>query len=179
MEKVVNTRIQVKKDTQSAWESANPVLLDGEEILVVCTDGVTRKKVGDGSSTYSSLPYSTFGMVPTERTINGMALTKNISLTAGAIGAATTAHTHSIYMTKTDYNSDAIERILMYGMVYSTKTVSSDQRTITSVDENGLTLTKTFNEDFTVSTSILEDSNGTVLGQLTKTISPDGTVSVT
>ena len=52
-----NTRIQTKKDTATNWSTNNPVLLDGEEILVVTNAGEVRKKVGDGSKRYNELPF--------------------------------------------------------------------------------------------------------------------------
>lgn len=62
MEKQINARICTKYDTAANWEANDPVLLDGEEILVICEDGEWRRKIGDGASTYSSLPFSTFGL---------------------------------------------------------------------------------------------------------------------
>ena len=143
MEKILNTRHKTKKDTQANWESANPVLLDGEEILVVCSDGEIRKKIGDGTSTYSALPFSTFGLV-----------TKD----------------------ELDYIAGIdVKRILMYGLVYDTKTISEDGTVIVSTDSDGLTLTETFSNDFNTRTSVLTDSSGPVLGRLVKTTSSDGT----
>lgn len=75
METRKSTRCITRHDTQSNWESANPVLLDGEEILVECSDGITRRKVGDGVSAYSALPFSDFGFANIDLsniTIDGM-----------------------------------------------------------------------------------------------------------
>lgn len=52
-----NTRIKQRRDTSANWTSANPVLLNGEIILVDTAAGDTRKKIGDGVSTYSQLPF--------------------------------------------------------------------------------------------------------------------------
>ena len=98
MEQLLKSRIKTKKDTQANWESANPVLKDGEEILVVCSDGKTRRKIGDGTSSYSSLPYADYGLVPIERTVNGKALSSDISLTASDVGASSSSHTHDNYI---------------------------------------------------------------------------------
>lgn len=68
METRKSTRCITRHDTQSNWESANPVLLDGEEILVECSDGITRRKVGDGASAYSALPFSNFGFADIDHT---------------------------------------------------------------------------------------------------------------
>lgn len=56
--KVINARIKQKRDTDSNWQSKNPVLLNGEIILVDMSDGELRSKIGDGKSTYQSLPFS-------------------------------------------------------------------------------------------------------------------------
>ena len=53
----LNTRIQTRRDTASNWETKNPVLLDGELIIVTTNAGVTRFKIGDGTKTYTQLPF--------------------------------------------------------------------------------------------------------------------------
>lgn len=57
MTKTINSRVKHKKDTQSNWQAKNPVLLNGEIVLVECTDGI-RMKIGDGATNYSSLPFA-------------------------------------------------------------------------------------------------------------------------
>src|SRR5699024_1442633 len=44
-------------DTVANWESNNPILLDGEIIIVDIGEGETRFKIGDGTSTYTQLPF--------------------------------------------------------------------------------------------------------------------------
>ena len=53
----INTRIKNRRDTSANWTAANPVLLNGEIILVDTAAGDTRKKIGDGTSTYLQLPF--------------------------------------------------------------------------------------------------------------------------
>ena len=53
---VIYARIQSKRDTLSNWEANNPILLDGERVLVDMEGGV-REKVGDGVQPFASLPY--------------------------------------------------------------------------------------------------------------------------
>lgn len=53
-----NTRIKFKRDTSSNWTNKNPVILNGEIILVDTDSGELRAKVGDGSKTYTQLPFS-------------------------------------------------------------------------------------------------------------------------
>lgn len=55
--KQFNSRIQWKKDTSANWTQNNPVLLNGEIAIVVTNAGQTRFKVGDGTSSYTALPF--------------------------------------------------------------------------------------------------------------------------
>ena len=68
-EKILNARFAQKYDTLTAWASSNIVLKAGEiafatESVDTVVDGVTIKqpivlaKIGDGSKTFSQLPYS-------------------------------------------------------------------------------------------------------------------------
>lgn len=54
----IRTRIQQKIDTAAHWEQYDPILLKGELACVVCDDGISRMKIGDGTSTYSELPFT-------------------------------------------------------------------------------------------------------------------------
>ena len=54
----LKTRIKLKRDTSANWESANPVLLNGEKIIVDTAAGEVREKIGDGTKTYSQLPFA-------------------------------------------------------------------------------------------------------------------------
>lgn len=67
--KTLKTRIKLKYDTLQNWETNNPVLLAGEIAIVAIPTGsettvgqVTKPaivfKVGDGTSTFSALPYA-------------------------------------------------------------------------------------------------------------------------
>lgn len=58
MAKTFNTRISLKKDTNSNWTQNDPVLLDGEMIIVTTDAGDVRMKIGDGTSTYTELPFT-------------------------------------------------------------------------------------------------------------------------
>lgn len=46
-----------KRNLVANWALENPILADGEIIIVETLDGSTRLKVGDGHSTYGELPY--------------------------------------------------------------------------------------------------------------------------
>lgn len=53
-----NVRIQSKRDTSANWEKNNPVLLNGEEIIVDTNASEVRKKIGDGVKKYTQLPFT-------------------------------------------------------------------------------------------------------------------------
>lgn len=55
--KTFNTRIKNKRDTSANWTSKDPVLLDGELIIVDTANGEMRFKIGDGTKKYSQLPF--------------------------------------------------------------------------------------------------------------------------
>lgn len=52
-----NTRIKMKRDTSANWTQNDPVLLNGEIIIVDTADGSMRKKTGDGVKRYTQLPF--------------------------------------------------------------------------------------------------------------------------
>lgn len=58
---ILNTRIQQKKDTDANWASNNPILLKNELIVVEIDSGECRFKIGDGTSSYTELPFITSG----------------------------------------------------------------------------------------------------------------------
>lgn len=55
--KNIKTRIKHKRDTSANWTKNNPVLLNGEIVIVDTANGETRTKTGDGTSKYSALPF--------------------------------------------------------------------------------------------------------------------------
>lgn len=55
--KIFNIRLRNKRDTEANWEKKNPLILDGEIIVVTTTSGETRVKIGDGAKTYTQLPF--------------------------------------------------------------------------------------------------------------------------
>ena len=61
----LNARIKFKKDTASNWTNKNPVLLDGERILVVTSAGAIRTKTGDGTKKFTALPYDDEALIDT------------------------------------------------------------------------------------------------------------------
>lgn len=51
--KIISITYQLKRGLQSVIEAKNPILAEGEPIVIFCNDGSTKLKIGDGkSSTY-------------------------------------------------------------------------------------------------------------------------------
>lgn len=56
-EKMLNTRIQQKRDTSSKWTLVNPILKNGEIAIVDTDSGEIRIKIGNGTAKYTELPF--------------------------------------------------------------------------------------------------------------------------
>lgn len=56
-QKTFDARVKWKRDTSANWTSNDPVLLNGEIIIVDTSSGETRFKIGDGIKKYSQLPF--------------------------------------------------------------------------------------------------------------------------
>lgn len=54
----LKARLRLKRDTSSNWTKNNPVLLNGELIIVDTDSGEVRSKIGDGVKTYTQLPFN-------------------------------------------------------------------------------------------------------------------------
>ena len=65
------TRVCNKRDTDANWTTANPVLLDGEMVVVRMSDGSIRSKTGDGITAYTLLPFNS-GAPIDEEELNAM-----------------------------------------------------------------------------------------------------------
>ena len=70
-----NTRIKFKRDTSANWTNKNPIILNGEIILVDTDTGELRAKVGDGVKSYTQLPFS-------DEVIRSLVTEHNVSETA-------------------------------------------------------------------------------------------------
>lgn len=55
--KTLNARLPHSRDTSANWTKYDPVLLDGEIIIVDTAEGEVRYKVGNGTKKYSQLPF--------------------------------------------------------------------------------------------------------------------------
>ena len=56
--KTFNARVRNKRDTSANWTANNPVLLNGEIIIVDTASGEVRYKVGDGVKKFKELPWT-------------------------------------------------------------------------------------------------------------------------
>ena len=65
MSKVIHTRIKQKKDTDASFSQHNPVLLDGEIVIVDTGSSGIKIKIGNGVSSYNDLPF--FGTIYAEK----------------------------------------------------------------------------------------------------------------
>lgn len=74
-------RVQHKRDTSANWEAQDPVLLDGEIIIVDTTDGKSRTKTGDGQKNYSQLPFDDEALYKAISTSSGNSVPYNRVLT--------------------------------------------------------------------------------------------------
>ena len=72
----IDVRIKNKRDTDANWTSKNPILLDGEIVIVKDSNGNSRMKIGDGVSTYTQLPYKVLDTI-TLPVYENYILTKN------------------------------------------------------------------------------------------------------
>lgn len=61
MDKEIKTRIRHKRDTDTNWMNVNPILLDGEIIVVSDQSGNPKLKVGDGETNYDQLSFINMG----------------------------------------------------------------------------------------------------------------------
>ena len=55
--KIISITYQLKRGLQSVIEAKNPILAEGEPIVIFCNDGSTKLKIGDGKTPYSELTY--------------------------------------------------------------------------------------------------------------------------
>ena len=52
-----DVRVRLKRDTETNWETNNPVLLNGELIFVDTANNGIRMKLGDGVTAYKNLSF--------------------------------------------------------------------------------------------------------------------------
>ena len=79
----LNTRLIIRNDVESAWQSANPQLLKGEFAVSTDAAGGPKIKVGDGTKTWSELSY--INATPAELAAYGV---KSVSIKGSGNGIA-------------------------------------------------------------------------------------------
>lgn len=87
--KTFNTRIKNKRDTSANWTSKDPVLLNGELIIVDTASGETRFKIGDGTKKYSQLPFQDEILRNSKVDLDAGVYTATASSTDGIVYTAT------------------------------------------------------------------------------------------
>lgn len=79
--------IQVRRDTSTNWASTNPILALGEAGYETNTG---KLKYGDGATAWTGLAYFSpqdlSGLVPNTRTVNGHALSSNVTVSQSDVG---------------------------------------------------------------------------------------------
>lgn len=95
---ILQTRLKIKRDTLTNWlksqfetGTASQYLLSGEIAIVEVSSNDIRFKVGDGTHKFSDLPYASDpdvvgDYVPTTRTVNGHALSADVTVTKTDLG---------------------------------------------------------------------------------------------
>lgn len=98
--KTINARLSHSRDTSANWTKYDPVLLDGEIVVVDTDAGEVRYKVGDGVKKYSQLPFDDEAIKTSinnkaNKTAIGNYTAKNPALTASS-GVCTWSVPHNI-----------------------------------------------------------------------------------
>lgn len=134
--KIFKTRIKQRRDTSANWESKNPVLLNGEVIIVDTANGETRTKTGNGTKTYTQLPFDDEGAKGGKGLID-KSFADNVS---------------------TSGNTTTIDKQLK---TYSVTTRLEADVAITGLDENGQEVTKHKLSEKANSSDVLTKTNTT------------------
>lgn len=131
--KKISPKLQIRRDLSTNWTSKNPILLSGELGFETNTNKI---KIGDGSSTWSALPYITDDYVLKTLKINGKALTSNLDLTPEDIEAAPVVHDHDdLYFTESEITSKLQGKVdVVSGKGLSTNDFTNDYKE--QVDKN-------------------------------------------
>ena len=112
--KTFNARVQMKRDTSANWTSNNPVLLQGEIIIVDTDAGEVRFKVGNGTSTYTQLPYTDEAIISKMLSLSGGTMTGSINMGGNVVtglGAPVNA-TDAVRQQDLEVLSDEIDGII-------------------------------------------------------------------
>lgn len=182
MSKNINVRIALKRDTSANWTNHNPVLLNGELILVDTAEGQLRVKIGDGIKTYTQLPFmdeALRALITEVDNNNSKVVLKDLINNAedevlgilnivrlsqeqyNSLEAAGTLDPKAIYMTEAD-NGVNIDELKAYIDNADATTLNSAKTYSDNADTTILNSAKTYSNN-----NFLKLSGGTVTGVTT------------
>ena len=182
MSKNINVRIALKRDTSANWTNHNPVLLNGELILVDTAEGQLRVKIGDGIKTYTQLPFmdeALRALITEVDNNNSKVVLKDLINNAedevlgilniirlsqeqyNSLEAAGTLDPKAIYMTEAD-NGGNIDELKTYIDNADATTLNSAKTYSDNADATTLNSAKTYSNN-----NFLKLSGGTVTGVTT------------
>lgn len=194
MSKNINVRIALKRDTSANWTNYNPVLLNGELILVDTAEGQLRAKIGDGIKTYTQLPFTDEALralITEVDNNNSKVVLKDLINNAedevleilniirlsqeeyNSLAAAGTLDPKAIYMTEAD-NGVNIDELKTYIDNADTTTLNSAKTYSDNADTTTLNSAKTYSDN-----NFLKLSGGTVTGVTTFTNTTASTSTTT
>lgn len=126
-----NTRIKFKRDTSSNWTNKNPVILNGEIILVDTDSGELRAKVGDGVKSYTQLPFS-------DEVIRNLIPTDLSELNQDSTHRLVTDSEKQVWNNKSDFDGDYYSLTSRPTIPTQLSQLSSDttHRTVTDAEKN-------------------------------------------
>ena len=194
MSKNINVRIALKRDTSANWTNYNPVLLNGELILVDTAEGQLRAKIGDGIKTYTQLPFTDEALralITEVDNNNSKVVLKDLINNAedevleilniirlsqeeyNSLAAAGTLDPKAIYMTEAD-NGGNIDELKTYIDNADATTLNSAKTYSDNADATTLNSAKTYSDN-----NFLKLSGGTVTGVTTFTNTTASTSTTT
>ena len=93
-DKTIDVRLKQRYDTEANWNSANPVLLEGE--MAISSDKNGKYKVGNGTSTWKQLNYAKSDLQKSD-VVNALGYTPPTTNTTYTTGTATKAGITKLY----------------------------------------------------------------------------------
>lgn len=139
----------MKRDTASNWEQNNPVLLNGEIIIVDTASGEVRFKIGDGTKLYKQLPFSdeaVRALISAKQ--DEISLTENKAVISDASGKLSVSEVTSTELSYLDGVSSNLQTQID-NKVPTTRTINnkalSSNITLSSSDVNAVPTTRKVN----------------------------------
>ena len=138
-----NTRIKFKRDTSSNLTNKNPIILNGEIILVDTESGELRAKVGDGVKSYTQLPFS-------DEVIRNLIPTDLSELNQDSTHRLVTDSEKNIWNNKSDFNGSYTDLTNKPTIPTQLAQLSSDttHRTVTDTEKQTWNNKSDFDGDY-------------------------------